>query len=367
MLTTPSVVLAGMLNGLFVTVTALCLHHGIRFLAFMLVDLVFVVARASLVRVAKRAAASGRPYPMDAYFLVTILWCLLQGCIAFAALNVGNHALDIVAITSTIALIGPICARNYAAPRYAVLLVCLVDFPTVAGALLSGEPLMLLLLLQTPLFLLSSLAILKRFQKLSIDALMSHQESYDRARHDSLTNVLNRTGLNEALAVLNTPNSQPFVLFYLDLDGFKQVNDQFGHAAGDDLLRQVAARLRAQTRAHDILARLGGDEFVIAAVNLSPCEAAGLADSYIRRISGQSFDLEGAAGIRIGVSIGFVCAPQDGATLEDLHKNADAALYDSKRAGRGIGTHFAPKPTNPEKPLYREAGEGGAHRAAVGV
>jgi len=351
MLTTPTVVVAGMLNGLIVNVSALCLHHGILFLALMLIDVIFVAGRAATVRAANRAAVSGLPYPMDPYLLVTIGWCLLQGCIAFAALNVGNHALDIIAIISTIALIGPICARNYAAPRYAVLLVCLVDFPTVAGALLSGEPLMWLLLLQTPLFLLGSIAILKRFQKLAVDALVAQHDSHLYARHDSLTNLLNRTGLTEALSVLIRSKGQPFVLFYIDLDGFKQVNDNFGHAAGDELLRQVASRLQAQTRAHDILARLGGDEFVMAAINLDPSEATTLANRIMRRIDDNPFDLETAHGIKIGISIGFACTPQDGTAIEELLKNADAALYQSKRAGRGLSTRFSAKP---EKPLYHE-------------
>jgi diguanylate cyclase (GGDEF)-like protein len=306
----------------------------------MLVDLVFVAARIAAIRAAHRAAAAGLPYPMDHYLVISIGWCLLQGCIAMAALNTNSHALDIIAIISALAMTGPICARNYAAPRYAFLLICLVDVPTVAGAQLSGEPLMWLMLLQAPLFLLSCLAILKRFQRLAIDALMAQRVSQLSAREDSLTSLLNRSGLSEALARLDHPPLAPIALFYLDLDGFKEVNDRLGHAAGDELLCQVAARLRLQIRANDVLARLGGDEFVIAARDLSPATAASFADSLISRIATDPFDLESASGVTIGVSIGFVCRPHDGTTIEELHKKADAALYASKRAGRGVSTHF---------------------------
>jgi diguanylate cyclase (GGDEF)-like protein len=342
MLATPAIVFAAMLNGLIVSVAALALHPGWLFVSFMLTDAAFVVARFATYFAARRATGAGRPYHMDVYLTVTIGWCLLQGCTTYAAMSLQNHALDITAIVSTIALIGPICVRNYAAPRYAILLITLIDFPTLVAILQSTEKLLWLIALQTPLFLVGSLATIKRFQKLSIEALTAHQESHHRARHDSLTNLLNRAGLTEALAVLNREPAQPFILFYLDLDGFKKVNDTFGHAAGDALLREVAARLKAQTRADDILARLGGDEFVIAAINLPPFEAANLANSIIRRIADHPFDLEGAQGVRVGVSIGFACTPQDAASLEDLHKNADAALYESKRAGRGICTRFVP-------------------------
>jgi hypothetical protein len=97
-------------------------------------------------------------------------------------------------------LVGPICARNYSAPRYAILLVCLCDLPFVAGAAFSREPWLLVLVLQTPLFLFGSMMMIRRFHTLSVKALLARDESHDRAQHDHLTGLLNRFGLAEAVA-----------------------------------------------------------------------------------------------------------------------------------------------------------------------
>jgi diguanylate cyclase (GGDEF)-like protein len=128
-------------------------------------------------------------------------------------------------------------------------------------------------------------------------------------------------------------------VLFLDLDNFKGINDTLGHAVGDELLKAVAARLRACLRETDIVARLGGDEFVIVQTPIEePSDAAALAKR-IREALSAACDL-GDHQIAIDTSIGIALAPNDGIEPEVLLKNADMALYDAKGAGRGTSRYF---------------------------
>lgn len=150
---------------------------------------------------------------------------------------------------------------------------------------------------------------------------------------DPLTGLLNRRGFIQALQAAisrNQRTGQMSALLFLDLDGFKQINDQFGHDRGDDALRWVSAQLQACLRPYDRLARIGGDEFtvIIEGVN-GPGDAAAVAEKLIGQVSSdrQRF--------RLGASVGIACLPDNGTTVEDLMRAADAAMYDAKRRGKG--------------------------------
>jgi two-component system, cell cycle response regulator len=150
---------------------------------------------------------------------------------------------------------------------------------------------------------------------------------------DALTGLLNRRGFMQALqgAIARTERSgQMSVLLYLDLDGFKQINDQFGHERGDDALRWVAHQLEACLRPYDRLARIGGDEFtvIIEGINNSDAAAA-VAQKLIGQVSADQDSY------RLGASIGIACLPDCGGTVEDLMRAADAAMYEAKRRGKG--------------------------------
>jgi diguanylate cyclase (GGDEF)-like protein len=161
------------------------------------------------------------------------------------------------------------------------------------------------------------------------------------AHHDGLTDLANRAlfriRLEEAFA--RRRRGEAFALHCLDLDHFKAVNDSLGHTAGDELLRQVAARLRAQVRETDTVARLGGDEFAIIQCGVQAAgESVRLADRLIASIQAP-FDLDGHVA-RIGTSVG-IAMPSDGAdNSEDLYRRADIALYRAKSEGRGAARVF---------------------------
>ncbi len=161
------------------------------------------------------------------------------------------------------------------------------------------------------------------------------EELRHMAQHDTLTHLPNRAlfsdRLSQELARAQRHGDHCAVIF-LDLDNFKPVNDRFGHAVGDHLLRQVAQRLQASMRAVDTVGRLGGDEFVVLMAELRETDAViGLAEM-IRAALRQPFVVEGQT-LTISCSMGIAVYPQDGNDELSLTKNADAAMYRAKGSG----------------------------------
>lgn len=159
------------------------------------------------------------------------------------------------------------------------------------------------------------------------------------SQHDALTGLANRRRLNEFLASRlgsGREGDHPVFLLALDLDRFKPINDTFGHAAGDRVLRDVANALTGCTRDTDLVARLGGDEFIVVATD---CRTREQAERLCQRLIAQINQPSRIAGndVSVGVSIGIACAPFDGLTGEDLLRFADIALYEAKSHGRN---HF---------------------------
>lgn len=157
------------------------------------------------------------------------------------------------------------------------------------------------------------------------------------ALHDDLTLLPNRSFFGEWLEqtlLRAVPLQQTFAVLYLDLDGFKPINDSHGHGVGDELLRIVASRLARAVRAEDVVSRLGGDEFACLLSNLPGREQLGL-------LAGKLFDAV-AAPVKIGAleltvrpSIGIAMCPADGDSADTLLRNADAAMYHAKRERSG--------------------------------
>jgi len=164
------------------------------------------------------------------------------------------------------------------------------------------------------------------------------------ARHDSLTDLPNRTlfheKMGEGLNQVAIAGGAMAVLCF-DLDNFKTVNDRLGHAAGDRLLRWVAARLKENVGEHDTVARLGGDEFAVLQRGPQPQSAEELAHRLVD-IIGHPPPLESQP-IHVGVSVGIAIAPDHGLDADELMKCADLALYQAKAKGRGAYQLFEPE------------------------
>jgi diguanylate cyclase (GGDEF)-like protein/PAS domain S-box-containing protein len=183
--------------------------------------------------------------------------------------------------------------------------------------------------------------------------VVTHEDITDRVRaekhmahmalHDSLTDLPNRALFRQRLdrALATVRRSGALAVLFLDLDYFKTINDTLGHLVGDELLMQVAQRLKRCVRETDTLARLGGDEFAVVQTGVKhPEDAAQLAER-IRDAMRRPFDLDGRR-IPVDFSIGVAVAPEDGDDSDQLLKHADMALYAAKAAGRGRFQFFEP-------------------------
>jgi diguanylate cyclase (GGDEF)-like protein/PAS domain S-box-containing protein len=175
------------------------------------------------------------------------------------------------------------------------------------------------------------------------DRKKAEQQVEFLAYHDTLTGLGNRAkfaaGLERALARARAEDHAVAVL-YLDLDDFKAVNDSLGHAAGDELLRHVASRLRAAARDHDLLARQGGDEFLLLLDEL-PLAETGYSTDVAEAVATRLVETMrapvavGETSVSVSASVGISVFPLDAADGDQLLRYADAAMYESKRRGPG--------------------------------
>jgi diguanylate cyclase (GGDEF)-like protein/PAS domain S-box-containing protein len=156
------------------------------------------------------------------------------------------------------------------------------------------------------------------------------------AYHDTLTQLPNRLLLSDRIehaCQQGGRNDQPFAVVFLDLDYFKEVNDELGHEVGDLLLIEVARRLERSVRSSDTISRLGGDEFVMLLNGLGPGQEAEQTAEKILQAIAQPYSLAGHQ-VNISVSIGLAYFPQDGRDGATLMRQADEAMYRAKRAGK---------------------------------
>ncbi|RWZ55008.1 PAS domain S-box protein [Halobacillus fulvus] len=170
---------------------------------------------------------------------------------------------------------------------------------------------------------------------------ISKQKQYEEqlkriAFYDYLTGLPNRRlfedRLEQAIEYAKRQKSS-FALLYLDGDGFKKINDQYGHDMGDDFLRLVGDRMHSCIRKGDSIGRIGGDEFAIFLNDISSPKQAGVIASRILKELRQPYDLHGIQ-VASSFSIGVACYPEDGATLDDLFRSSDRALYYGKNKGK---------------------------------
>ncbi len=170
---------------------------------------------------------------------------------------------------------------------------------------------------------------------------LANQELTHLALHDMLTGLPNRTLLADRIQQgIQAVKEQGgcFALMFIDLDGFKPVNDAFGHHLGDQLLREVGLRLREDLRSHDTLARIGGDEFVLLVQLTQPDDAMGLAERQVGLIN-RVFNVAEHQ-LNISASIGIAMFPGNGNTPQELLMNADAAMYHAKGMGKNGYSFF---------------------------
>ena len=191
-------------------------------------------------------------------------------------------------------------------------------------------------------------------------ALETSRQMLHLAQHDPLTGLLNRLPLEnrmtEALALAER-HARPLAVLFADVDGFKNLNDSLGHAAGDQLLREIGARFQQALRRADTVYRFGGDEFVVVLAELERDEDAGLVARKLLRAIAEPYRV-GSVEIALTVSIGISLYPRHGAEPGVLIARSDAAMYRAKDAGAGTYRVFdagttAPIQESPAALTYR--------------
>jgi diguanylate cyclase (GGDEF)-like protein len=204
--------------------------------------------------------------------------------------------------------------------------------------------LVLLVISRQMVTLRDNLVLTRRLERTVEDLRDREDELRHLALHDPLTRLPNRTLFHDRAERLMSDGRGTVAMLYIDLDGFKQVNDRFGHTAGDTVLFAVGQRLRACLRADDLLARLGGDEFAVLLCNVDgPADVARTAERIVAVLD-EAFQVDGHR-VKVGASVGIALCPPGSDQPSALLRHADIAMYAAKVQGKGRYVSFEPRMT----------------------
>lgn len=326
----------GVANTVIVSATIAARLQTWPFILWVVVEVAICLTRLIVLIAARRAALKERKTPTDIYLVLGVAWSATVGYGVIVSLASGDWIAATLACLSAAAMVGGICFRNFSAPRLAGTMIVFSLGPCLPGAAIAGEPLIYVVFAQIPMYVFAMSVAAFKLNKMLIATMRAERENDHRARHDALTGLSNRTGLVAAVETrlaATRHSGEALALLFLDLDGFKNVNDTYGHAAGDRLLTMVADRLRRMLLASDVAARIGGDEFVVLAEGLTQERAVALGEHLIAAIA-TSYDLGDGISATVGVSVGIAMAPEHGKEFADLLAVADAALYEAKSSGK---------------------------------
>lgn len=322
-----SALFAGALNSLLISWTCAFLNPTPVFIGWMILDTLIWLARLVLVHCIQLMGGLAPPRLSEVSLILGLLWTATLGMGTAACILSGNAVLQVLGCTSAVAMNGAIAMRNQGIPRYAFLQILLTDVPMKLATLFQPEPMLRLFLLQAPLYLTANWILLNHLNRNLVRSLTAEADSRWQATHDDLTGLYNRAGILALLeGALHPPRSGAgrIAVFYLDLDGFKEVNDTQGHAAGDRFLRTCGGLLASSVRQSDFAGRLGGDEFLLVMQEPTEEGARELAQRILERLAAQ--DMSASIGIAL---------QQPREDSSSLLARADQALYTTKLAGKG--------------------------------
>jgi diguanylate cyclase len=312
-------------------------------LVWIFFEVVLLVLRYVLIQRARHAPRHSEE-PVLLYVASGLLWSAMIGLAGLLCALSENPIVVLLAAVLVVGVIGAITARNSPIPRTAILQLLLVSLPFLLGIMISFHSWELILAIVVAVAIVGMITLSERLHEQILNLILAERENAYLACHDALTGLPNRAGFNDHLAKLlaQAGRQEPwFAVLYLDLDGFKSVNDTLGHAAGDMVLRAVGDRLRRELGDSAFIARLSGDEFAA----LLPAATTATAQERARRIIdavAEPIEFGAAWPIRVGVSIGITSAPEHGHEPTVLLSRADAALYAAKAAGKGNYCLFMP-------------------------
>jgi diguanylate cyclase (GGDEF)-like protein len=307
-------------------------------LVLLLIAGLGMAARLSVLAQAGRATGATERFHAERAVIATgLCWAAIVAITGSACALTGDTILLTLSALVVTGLTFGMAFANAGAPMFARVQVAITLVPFIVAIAFSGVPGIRLVALQGPLWLIGIFSIIGRSHRLLAELARSHQTNRVLAFSDSLTGLANRAQIMKILtARCDMPTPQDIrstYLLYLDLDGFKAVNDNYGHGAGDHLLCEMAVRFRAIVRSGDVIGRIGGDEFIVILADVTEAQIRSVAERLVIA-AGLPIEVVGApVRVQIGASVG-------GARIvaRDPHRSiqaADAMLYRAKQEGKG--------------------------------
>ncbi|MFJ4291832.1 diguanylate cyclase [Cupriavidus sp. NPDC089707] len=333
---TLSIFIGGVTNTLLVALLITWHVQRQEFFVWLALEVLVCAARIGILISARRRARMARSTHTDLHVILSLVWAFSVGLGTYLSITSGDWLAAALACLSSAAMVGGICFRNFGAPRMTGVMILLALGPCCLGAMVAQEPLFLLTLIQLPVYVVSMTSASFRMNAMVVATMQSERDNAHRARHDSLTGLLNRATLlaeiEMAISRARSGTARPSLL-YLDLDGFKRINDVYGHGCGDELLEQVAARMREAVPKECRISRIGGDEFVILMNDHDKDGAQALARRLLIEIAAP-YLLANGEEVVIGVSIGIAQVPSTVQSADAALNIADRALYVAKASGK---------------------------------
>jgi diguanylate cyclase (GGDEF)-like protein len=318
-----------------------------RAIAFACAIVILLMIRTFIVTIFMRTARIG-PMTIEAvckwemrYARTVLPYAILFGLFNLHLVNIGGEAVRLMVVAQTFGFCAGIVSRGFFRPQLCVLMVLMGSLPTATGFIIlaarTNGPRGVVFAVVGILFCIfavSSLETVRHLYRAILAQLATKRELAAFARVDPLTGLANRLAMREKLKSeeMGEVGSRSFALLLIDLDGFKAVNDGYGHPTGDRVLCEIAKRLTETVGEQGLAVRMGGDEFCVIQTRLAkPGDAETLG---IKLIKALSEPVEGRETlIQIGASIGIAIEDGSVGDIDTLIERADSALYRAKRYG----------------------------------
>lgn len=327
-------ILAGSACSLALYLTAAVRLEAAWAVIWIILDIVVSAARWWVVKDRRLTTPVRRARAVGWLMVLGFVWALLLGLASAFSFVSGDVMLMVLAAGAMAASTSVMTFRNAPTPRLAKLMILTVMLPPIAACVvLVGGPFMILGLFLLPWCIALFVMVQQNFEVICTAARIK-LKLHMVARVDALTGLRNRLAFNEQIVALADGRHDSAQIVYMDLDGFKLVNDHYGHEMGDVLLASVAQRFRGAVRVGDQLFRLGGDEFAVIMYEIAPEHAETAIQRLIKSVRRQ-FDLGAGISTHVGVSVGSARWSGEMAGTSDVLRAADAALYQAKERGRG--------------------------------
>lgn len=328
--------IGGVVNSVLVAGVIAFRLGGAPAFAWLALELLICITRGGVLIAAHHNAQRGATTYTDSYLILTLMWaCSVGYGISVSALS-GDWVSIVLSSLSAAAMVGGICFRNFGAPRLTGIMIALALGPCAAIAIFNPTWELWIICLQLPMYIASMTVAAFKLNTMLVATMRAERENDELARRDFLTGLLNRLGLSLALEEATAQAREEHhrhALLYLDLDGFKAVNDTLGHAAGDRLLKEVGNRLCTLAPSSAAIARIGGDEFVLLLPDAPGLDVEELGARIVAEI-GKPYEFSETGIVHVSGSLGIALIPQHGRNMADILKAADRALYLAKSSGK---------------------------------